>query len=132
MRSIGALFTDYGGPASVITVLSGQAAERGVSVRSVVVEVPHYPFLEMPSHPTSILKAVKSLATLLDLQVDMAPLESNARKTDEALAQLMAENEEFRELVDHLEVSYDREPSVSDEAILRRLIEGMDADGQVN
>jgi len=134
LRGIGSLFTDYSGPCSVINVLGAQAMERGISVRSIVVEVPHYPFLEMPSYPASILKAVTSVAELLSIDVDPTDLETDARKTEAALNRIMSENAEFRELVEHLETSYDQEPTVADDALLRRLIEGMDMgeDGQIN
>lgn len=134
MKGIGSLFTDYAGPCSVITVLGQQALSRGISVRSVVVEVPHYPFLEMPSFPLSIARALASVADLVGIDIDLSDLEADARKTDAALTRIMGENREFRELVEHLETSYDREPTVSDESLLRRLIEGMDVgeDGQIN
>ena len=47
LASVGVSFSEYQGPASIVTALTHQAGEYGVELRSLVVEVPHYPFVEL-------------------------------------------------------------------------------------
>ncbi len=119
-------FTDYEGPASIVTLLTERSAHRGIEMISLVVEVPHYPFLDMPTYPKSVLKAVSTLAGLLHLNIDLSDLRESADQAENKLNEIMAGNREFRELVRKLEEVYDYEESSADEEILRRLIEGID------
>jgi len=120
-------FGEYEGPSSLITTLAYQSVERGLRLRSLVVEVPHYPFLEVTSYPRSMLKAVSVLCGLIELELDLSDLRDAVAVADEKLGEAMAENEDFRSLVAQLEASYDRE-GVDDEDILRRLMGGLRLD----
>ncbi|MGD9495466.1 MAG: PAC2 family protein [Armatimonadota bacterium] len=122
-------FADYEGPSSIITSLVYHAAEIDIAWRSLVVEIPHYPFLEMPTYPHSILKVTAALTRLLGLELNLSDLEEATRIAREKLDALMADNAEFRELVSKLEQAYDYAVSDEDEELLRRLIEGVDLEG---
>lgn len=126
LAEAGLLFTDYEGPASIITSLTYHSMELGIEMRSLVVEVPHYPFLEMPTYPRSILKTTSTLNELLGLDLDLTDLEQAAAEADRKLNALMEQNDEFRELVAKLEEAYEYEESPADEMLLRRLIDGID------
>jgi len=119
-------FSDYEGPASLVTSLALEARERGIDLRSLVVEVPHYPFVDMPAYPKSILKTTSALNDLLDLGLNLEDLRRSSETVDQRLDALVEENDAFRELVTKLEGLYDREESDSDEGLLKRLMEGID------
>jgi len=125
-RTVGAEFSNYEGPASVVTFLTQQSAERGIRMRSLVVEVPHYPFLSLSTYPRSIIRTVSALNQLLSLDLDLSDLQESMAKTDTKLNDLREENEDFAKLVAKLERVYDEEESEEeDEELLRRLIDGL-------
>jgi predicted ATP-grasp superfamily ATP-dependent carboligase len=119
-------YSDYEGPASLITALSYQSVERGIAVRSLVAEVPHYPFVEMPAYPRSILKTTSALNDLLNLHLDLSDLIRAAEAVEAKLNGLAEENEAFRELVAKLEAVYDQEEIDPDAGLLKRLMDGID------
>ncbi len=119
-------YSRYEGPASLITSLCYHSVERGIAVSSLVVEVPHYPFVEMPAYPRSILKTASALNDLLDLGLDLADLRHASEVVEEKLNSLLAENDTFRELVAKLEEAYDGEELGPDAELLKRLMEGID------
>jgi predicted ATP-grasp superfamily ATP-dependent carboligase len=126
LAGLGIGYSEYEGPASLVTSLTYQSRERGISMWSLVVEVPHYPFVDMPAYPRSILKTTSALNELLRLGLDLTDLRRSTAVVDERLNALAEENETFRELVTKLEGAYDREESGSDEELLKRLMEGID------
>ena len=126
LEEAGLLFGEYEGPASIITSLAYHSRELGIDTVSLVVEIPHYPFLEMPTYPRSILKTVSTLDKLLDLGVDLSDLQETAADADRKLNALMEDNEEFAELVERLEEAYEYEETPRDEELLRRLIDSVD------
>ena len=129
LRRVGLSFTDYEGPSSLVTSLAYRAADHGVKMRMLVVEVPHYPFLEMPTYPKSILKVNSVLTTVLGLDVDLSDLQKASAAADEKLEAIMEENDEFKDLVAKLEEEYDRSGSTADVEALKRLMEGIDLEG---
>lgn len=129
LADAGVEFTDYKGPASIITSLAHRAAGKGIEMRSLVVEVPHYPFLDMPAYPKSILKAISALSKLLHLDLSLADLYEAADTAEAKLNATAEENDDFKELVTKLEEAYDYEQSSADEDRLRRLIDGIDREG---
>ena len=122
-------FTDYEGPSSLVTSLAYHSRERGLNLRTLVVEVPHYPFLEMPTYPRSILKTTETLSSLLGLDIDLAELREATDEANAKLNEIMAENEEFASLVAKLEGDYDEEETSGDEEALKRLIDKIDLGG---
>ncbi len=122
LESAGINFTEYEGPASIVTSLAHHAEAAAVHMISLVVEIPHYPFLEMPIYPKSIIKVLSALNKLLGLDIDWTDLQESAKVTDAKLDTLMAENKEFGRLVRRLEEAYDLEEP-GDEELLKRLLE---------
>ena len=122
-------FGDYEGPAGLVTFLSMLSVDEGIEMSNLVLEVPHYPFLDMPAYPKSILKAVSVLCRLLDLDIGSSDLVAAADRTEDKLNEAMTENEAFNELVKKLEEAYDSEEAAGSEDLLRRLIEGIDLSG---
>jgi len=126
LAGLGVGYSEYQGPASITTALSYESRERGLGMRSLVVEVPHYPFVDMPAYPKSILRTTSALNELLNLGLDLEDLRRSSDVVTERLNAIAEENETFRELVAKLEASYDREESDSDQELLKRLMDGID------
>jgi predicted ATP-grasp superfamily ATP-dependent carboligase len=124
-------FSEYEGPASFTTYLTQAAEERGLDLQCLVVEIPHYPFLQIPIYAPAILRALSILRDLTGITTDTTGLHGLQEKTMQGLKELKEENHEFAELVEKLERAYDREESSDDVKLLRRLIDNIDlgADG---
>ena len=123
-------FTDYSGPASLVTYLTIRADEMGIPLRSIVVDVPMYPTVQMNVYPRSILRVVRLLSELLRLRTDTSSLEQAVESVREQIDKVVAGDPELRQLVDKMETVYDTEVGGDDEDLLRRLMEGMGPDGQ--
>lgn len=124
-----AQFTDYSGPGSIVNLISMRSLECGIAMMNLVVEVPHYPFLDMPGYPKSIIRIMSVLGELTGLATDLSGLRRSADQAEAQLQRLMDENSEFKRLVERLEASHDYEEYEADEDLLRRLIDGIDLKG---
>jgi len=122
-------FADYQGPGSVVNFLAQRSVDEGMEMSNLVLDVPHYPFLDMPTYPKSMLKAISVLSRLLDLELSLSDLIAAADTTEDRLNEVMGENKEFNELVKTLEEAYDSEEAAGSEELLRRLIDGIDLSG---
>jgi predicted ATP-grasp superfamily ATP-dependent carboligase len=129
-EALGIAFTDYEGPSSIVTYLMQHAPDHGIEFANLVAEIPHYPFIEMPTYPRSIVTVVAALRSLLGLDLDMTELMDAADVVERRLNEVMADNEEFSRLATKLEEAYDIEPSEADEALLRNLIDSLDLGGE--
>lgn len=129
LAAAGLGFSDYAGPASVITALTYHAMDVNLAWHNLVVEVPHYPFLDMPTYPHSILAVASALNRLIGLDLDLSDLTEAARVARAKLDAIAAENSDFRDLVTKLEEAYDQAISQDDEELLRRLIDSVDLEG---
>jgi len=119
-------FTNYEGPASIVTFLTKRCSDRGMDMINLVADIPHYPFLDMPTYPRGLLKVVATLKELLHIEIDVSDLEEAATRVQEQLNKVMADSPEFQQLVRRLEEAYDYQQAAADEAQLRRLIDGID------
>lgn len=126
LEALGIAFTDYEGPSSIVTYLMQCAPDRGIEFANMVVEIPHYPFIEMPTYPRSIVTVVAALRTILGLELDMTELMDAADVVQRRLDEVMADNAEFSRLVTQLEEAYDLAPSDADESLLRNLLDSLD------
>ncbi|MCE5217430.1 PAC2 family protein [bacterium] len=126
MSSLNVSFSDYEGPAGFVTYLITRASERNADMYSLVVDIPHYPLLEIPTYTPSLVRGISVASQLLGIRVDTSGLQETAQAIRTRLKELMGENEEFRELVRKLEEAYDAEAKAADDEIMRRLIDGID------
>jgi hypothetical protein len=126
LAGLGLGYSEYEGPASFTTHLSYESAVHGLEMRTLVVDVPHYPFVEMPAYPRSILRTTAALNDLLELGLDLVDLRHSSKLVQDRLDALVEENDAFRELVVKLQAVYDREAADPDDELLRRLMEGID------
>ncbi len=128
LAALGIEFTNYEGPSSIVTALARRAPDLGIEFTSLVVEIPHYPFIEMPTYPRSIASMATVLNSLLGQEIGLTDLHEAAGVVDRRLSEVMAENDEFAQLVAKLEEAYEYESSGADETLLRQLIESIDID----
>jgi len=123
-------FGEYEGPAGLVTFLSLLSVDEGLEMSNLVLDVPHYPFFDMPRYPKSLLKAISLLCRLLDLSIDLSDLIAASDTAEDKLNQVMEENADFANLVKKLEDAYDSEEAADDEHLLRRLIDDIDLGGE--
>ena len=102
----GARFSNYDGPASLVTYLTRQAPSRGVEMAALVAEIPAY---VQGANPICIASATRRLAAILGVQLDFAELHAVRHAFDKRLSELVAEREQLAELVRKLEGDYDNE-----------------------
>jgi proteasome assembly chaperone (PAC2) family protein len=122
-------FGSYSGPSSIITSMTLETADRGVPMCSLVAEIPHYPFLDLPTYPKSMLAMCVALNSVLDIEIDLETLYDATAQVERQLDETMQDNDEFEQLVRTLEEAYDRERSQGDEGLLKRLIDDIDLEG---
>jgi len=102
----GARFSNYEGPASLITYLTHEAAGQGVEMVSLVAEIPAY---VQGANPICIAAVARKLAAILGLQLDFDELQVVRQAFELKVAELVGEREELAELVTKLESDYDNE-----------------------
>ena len=102
----GARFSNYTGPASVITYLTREAPGRGVEMVSLVAEIPAY---VQGGNPICIASAARKLAGILGLHVDFDELQDVSEGFERKVSTLVSDREELAELVGKLESDYDNE-----------------------
>jgi len=126
--------SEYEGAASFVTYLLTLAAQKGIEMRTLVVEIPHYPFLQIPTYPASVVKAMSVLGDWLALDFPLSDLKQAQGAVAEQLDDIMEENGEFKDLVRRLEDAYDAEEAEEeavDEELLKRLIDDIGRGGGV-
>ncbi len=98
--------SNYEGPASFVTYLTLRATELGMSMATLVAELPAY---VQGYNPKGVLTMVRLLGRLLDLHIDVDDLKALTKAYISKLNELVAEQEELAEKVEELEKQYDDE-----------------------
>ena len=99
-------FSNYEGPASLVTYLTREAPARGVEMAALVAEIPAY---VRGTNPTCIESVTRRLAGILGVQVDLEHLQRVRRVFEEKLSEAVEEREDLAELIHKLEGDYDNE-----------------------
>jgi predicted ATP-grasp superfamily ATP-dependent carboligase len=102
----GIKFSDYEGPASVITYLTTRAKEQDVEMASIVATVPAY--VQGPN-PKCIVAATRRIAGILGIRLDLDDLQASADEFEKKLSEIVQEQPELAENVVKLEQDYDNE-----------------------
>ena len=105
-ESYGMKFSDYEGPASIITYLTALAKEQNVEMASIVATVPAY---VQGANPKCIVAATRRIAGILGIRVDLDDLQANADEFEKKLTEVVQEQPELAENVTKLEQDYDNE-----------------------
>ena len=102
----GVRFSNYEGPASIVTYMTRQAPARGVEMVALVAEIPAY---VQGTNPICIASVARRLAVILGVQLDFEELGEVREAFETKLSELVAEREQLAELVRKLEGDYDNE-----------------------
>lgn len=99
-------FSEYEGPASLVTYLLREAPKRGMEMVSIIAEIPAY--VQGPN-PDCIESVTRRIAGMLGIQVDLSALRAAGQVFERKLTEVVQEREELRELIQKLESDYDSE-----------------------
>lgn len=102
----GVKFTNYEGPASIVTYLTATCKQRNLSMVSLVATIPAY----VQGHNPKCIEAVtRRLAGMLELEVDLDDLTSISEEFEKKLVDVVQEQPELEENIHRLEEDYDNE-----------------------
>jgi proteasome assembly chaperone (PAC2) family protein len=102
----GARFSDYEGPASIVTYLTTRAKECGIGMVSLVATVPAY---VQGNNPKCIEAVTRRVAGMLGVHVELDDLRAVADEFERKLSEVVQEQPELAENVVKLEENYDNE-----------------------
>jgi len=102
----GIRFTNYQGPASVVTYLMHEAPARGIPMAALTAEIPAY---VEGRNPRCIAAVTRNLAGLLGLRVNLDDLRILGDELEERLSEMIQEHPELQERIGKLEQDYDNE-----------------------
>ncbi len=102
----GISFSNYEGPASIVTYLTTHARDRGIDMVSLVATVPAY---VQGNNPKCIDAVVRRLAGILGIDVHLDDLREAADDFEKKLTDVVNEQPELAESVIKLEQDYDNE-----------------------
>jgi proteasome assembly chaperone (PAC2) family protein len=106
MESYGFKFSDYEGPASVVTYMTNIARKQGIEMVSVVATVPAY---VQGSNPKCIEAVTRRVAGILGVRVELEDLRAAADEFEKKLSDVVQEQPELAENIVKLEQDYDNE-----------------------
>lgn len=121
LEPFGVRFSEYEGPASVVTFLTRRAADRGLEMISLVAEIPAY--IQGPN-PKAVESVVRRLAVMLGLET--VPLDTLRQISDAfegKLNAILEDREELGQLIHKLEEDYDAEVFDTQMGDLKRWLE---------
>jgi len=102
----GVKFSDYEGPASIVTYLTTRARERGVDMVSLVATVPAY---VQGNNPKCIDAVTRRIAGMLGVHVEIDDLRAMADEFERKLSEVVQDEPELAENIVKLEENYDNE-----------------------
>ena len=106
LQRFGIRFTDYEGPASFITYLIKNCAERDVKMATIVATIPAY---VQGNNPRCIEAVIKRVAGILGLQVELDDLRAIGDEFEKKLSDAVEEQPELVANIRKLEEDYDNE-----------------------
>jgi len=102
----GVKFTNYEGPASIVTHLTARCLEHAVSMVSLVATIPAY---VQGNNPRCIEAVTKRLAGILDLEINLDDLSAISDEFEKKLNDAVQEQPELEANIRKLEEDYDNE-----------------------
>ena len=99
-------FSNYEGPASIITYLTVNAKKHGLSMASIIATIPAY----VQGHNPKCIEAVtRWLAALLELDIDLEDLKEMSVDFEKKITKITKKQPELSENIAKLEEDYDNE-----------------------
>ena len=105
-RHYGVSFSNYEGPASVVTHLTARCARRGLNMISLVATVPAY---VQGNNPKCITTVTRRLAGMLELDVELDDLQGISDEFEKKLNEAVLAQPELAGNINKLEEDYDNE-----------------------
>jgi proteasome assembly chaperone (PAC2) family protein len=105
-KHYGVNFTNYEGPASIVTYLTAACRQRGLGMVSLVATIPAY---VQGNNPKCIEAVTKRLAGMLEIDVDLRDMAAVSEAFEKKLVEVIQEQPELAENIRKLEEDYDNE-----------------------
>lgn len=102
----------YDGPTGITGVLQDAFVQAGVSSVSLWAAVPHY--IAHPPNPKAVLALLTRLEAIIGVTIDTGPLADQAQQWQEAVDEMMGEDEDMSAYVRELEENDDEAPDADD------------------
>ena len=106
LEKYGVKFTDYEGPASIVTYMTISADKQDLNMATLVATIPAY---VQGNNPRCIEAVIRRLVAILGLKVELDDLRTVSDEFEKKLSEVVAEQEELAESVTKLEEDYDNE-----------------------
>jgi proteasome assembly chaperone (PAC2) family protein len=106
LEQFGITFTNYEGPASFSTHLLTHAPSHGLTMASLVAEIPAY---VQGTNPKSIEAVVRKLAAILGIHVDLGELRTLSAAWEDRLNEVLEQKPDLAQYIQKLEEDYDNE-----------------------
>jgi len=106
LEQYGLRFSDYEGPASIVTYLMVRSRDKGMEMVTLVAELPSY---VQGKNVKSIEAAARKLAVIIGLPIDTTELRELSAEFETRLSAVVRERPELAELIRKMEDDYDRE-----------------------
>jgi len=113
-------FTSYAGPASIVTYLMVRCRERGMSMLSLVAEIPAY---VQGHNPRCIETATRCIGGLLGLRIQLDDLRAMGDEFEKKLTEAVQRQPELAARIHKLEQAYDDEVFDTEMADLKQWLE---------
>ena len=105
-RHYGVSFSNYEGPASIVTHLTARSVHRNLSMVSLVAQVPVY---VQGNNPKCITAVTRRLVGMLDVDVELEDLQVISDEFEKKLTEAVLEQPELANNISKLEEDYDNE-----------------------
>jgi len=116
----GVKFTDYEGPASIVTYLTANCNKHGFSMASLVATVPAY---VQGNNPKCVEAVIRRLAGILELQIELDDLREISDEFEKRLSDIVQDQPELAGNITKLEEDYDNEIFNSEMGDLKKWLE---------
>ena len=116
----GVKFTNYEGPASIVTYLTSSCKQRDLSMVSLVATIPAY---VQGNNPKCIEAVTRRLVGMLGLQVELDDLRTISDEFEKKLSDIVEEQPELDSNIHKLEEDYDNEIFNSEMGDLKKWLE---------
>ena len=123
LHGYGVKFTDYEGPASIVTYLTSQAKKRDLSMASLVATVPAYVQGNNPKCIETVTRRVAGILELETAQMEFDDLRDVREAFEKKLSDVVGEQPELASNIHRLEEDYDNEIFDSEMGDLKRWLE---------
>jgi proteasome assembly chaperone (PAC2) family protein len=120
LERYGVKFTDYEGPASIVTYLTANCGQEGLKMANLVATIPVY---VQGNNPKCIETLTRHLAGILGLQIELDDLRETSDEFEKRLSDVVQEQPELANSIGKLEENYDNEIFDSEMGDLKRWLE---------